>query len=205
MAEPRRSDSTGFFSETVPGRRGEILDAALAVFDRKGFDAGTMREIAEEVGVSEPAIYRHFAGKEALFTEVVTLAAERFVTEARGMMSSLDPEDLRGSLGAIVEDRREALRRYLPLARVLIAVAVHRDEYREILGTKMAAPLAQNLLAVVPNVDAALGLSFTPEETLRRTRAYMALFVGWYATSILLRDDDPAPVVEGMLRVMSWE
>ena len=45
-----------YFEDFVEGRRGEILDAALAVFGEKGYEAGTMREIARRVGVTEPAI-----------------------------------------------------------------------------------------------------------------------------------------------------
>lgn len=55
-----------------PGRDGgetrkRLLDAALELFATQGFDATTVRQIADAVGVRDPAIYAHFAGKQALY------------------------------------------------------------------------------------------------------------------------------------------
>ena len=76
MSEPREdaavtggiesADSAypAFFAEVEPGRKGEILDSALHVFAERGYDNGSMRDIARGVGVSEPALYRHFPAKK---------------------------------------------------------------------------------------------------------------------------------------------
>lgn len=50
----------------LEARRQSILDAAAAVFSRKGLEAATMAEIATEAGISPGAIYRYFANKEDL-------------------------------------------------------------------------------------------------------------------------------------------
>lgn len=44
-----------------------LLDAAGAVFSRRGFHAASVEEIAEEAGFTTGAIYSHFGGKEELF------------------------------------------------------------------------------------------------------------------------------------------
>jgi AcrR family transcriptional regulator len=49
-----------------PSREPEILDAALACFAELGYDATRVRHIAERAGVSEAALYRHHASKEAV-------------------------------------------------------------------------------------------------------------------------------------------
>jgi AcrR family transcriptional regulator len=46
--------------------RERILDVALDLFTDQGFDATSMREIAERLGISKPAIYYHFASKDEL-------------------------------------------------------------------------------------------------------------------------------------------
>lgn len=46
--------------------RQRALDAALALFRRKGFDATTMRDIAQEAGLSLGAAYHYFPSKDAL-------------------------------------------------------------------------------------------------------------------------------------------
>jgi AcrR family transcriptional regulator len=43
-----------------------ILDAALELFQTKGFDQATMREIAAAAGVATGAAYHHFASKDAM-------------------------------------------------------------------------------------------------------------------------------------------
>lgn len=48
-----------------------IVAAARALYFERGPDAVTMRAVAERVGVTATALYRHFADKEALLREVV--------------------------------------------------------------------------------------------------------------------------------------
>jgi AcrR family transcriptional regulator len=45
--------------------RDRILDVALALFKKKGYDATTMREIAAKAGLATGAAYRHFPSKVA--------------------------------------------------------------------------------------------------------------------------------------------
>jgi AcrR family transcriptional regulator len=47
-------------------RRDEILQAAKELFLREGYEATTIRKIADRVGVSAPALYLYFADKEAI-------------------------------------------------------------------------------------------------------------------------------------------
>ncbi|HMJ37202.1 MAG TPA: helix-turn-helix domain-containing protein [Baekduia sp.] len=47
-------------------REPEILAAALACFAERGYDATRVKHIAERAGVSEAALYRHHASKEAV-------------------------------------------------------------------------------------------------------------------------------------------
>lgn len=50
-----------------------ILDAAREMFVREGFEATTMRAIAQRIEYTPTAIYHHFASKHALLTELCTL------------------------------------------------------------------------------------------------------------------------------------
>ena len=50
--------------------RERILDAAREMFARDGFDAVTMRAIANAIEYSPPVIYAHFADKHALIQEL---------------------------------------------------------------------------------------------------------------------------------------
>jgi AcrR family transcriptional regulator len=53
--------------------RTRILESAHRVFSEKGYREATMDEIAKGVGLSKPALYRYYQGKEELFREIFTL------------------------------------------------------------------------------------------------------------------------------------
>lgn len=52
--------------ERARARPAEILDAARDLFSRKGFEAARMDEVAAAAGVTKPAVYRYFPGKDRL-------------------------------------------------------------------------------------------------------------------------------------------
>jgi len=47
--------------------RQQILDAALKLFSHKGYGATSVRDIAEEAGLSKGNVYHHFPDKETIF------------------------------------------------------------------------------------------------------------------------------------------
>lgn len=52
-------------------RQREIIDAALSLINDQGIQELTMKRIAAVVGVSEPAIYRHFSSKSDIMAAIV--------------------------------------------------------------------------------------------------------------------------------------
>jgi AcrR family transcriptional regulator len=58
--------------------REALLRSAAKVFTRRGPYGATVREIAEEAGVTVPAIYYHFEGTEQLYDSVVREGRARF-------------------------------------------------------------------------------------------------------------------------------
>lgn len=71
LKEPRKTTQKG------AATRQRLLDAALASFRTKGFDATTMRDIARAVGISAGATYHYFASKEALVQAYYETALKR--------------------------------------------------------------------------------------------------------------------------------
>jgi AcrR family transcriptional regulator len=51
-------------------RKQAIVRAALPLFARQGYAETTTRDLAKAAGVSEPLLYKHFPGKEALYLEI---------------------------------------------------------------------------------------------------------------------------------------
>lgn len=48
-----------------------ILDAAADLFASQGYDGTSLRQIAQGTGITEPALYNHFASKQALYEAVL--------------------------------------------------------------------------------------------------------------------------------------
>src|SRR4051794_41730554 len=63
-------------------RRGQILQAAVVCFAKRGFHQTSMHDISAEAGVSVGLIYRYFANKEA----VIAAMADRHKQQIRALM-----------------------------------------------------------------------------------------------------------------------
>lgn len=57
----------------------QILEAAAALFYEKGFHGVGVDEIGERVGVSGPALYRHFAGKDEILATLFSETMEELI------------------------------------------------------------------------------------------------------------------------------
>ncbi|MDQ0612916.1 AcrR family transcriptional regulator [Microbacterium sp. W4I4] len=60
-------------------RTDAILVAAAQLFAERGYSGVSLEEIGAAVGVSGPAVYRHFAGKQALLGALLIGVSERLV------------------------------------------------------------------------------------------------------------------------------
>jgi AcrR family transcriptional regulator len=60
------------------GTKERILEASLRLFSEKGIRETTIKDIAKEVGITEGAIYRHFATKEDIVKELFKSYSEKF-------------------------------------------------------------------------------------------------------------------------------
>ena len=70
-------------------RRREILDAAREVFSAKGYERGSMAEIASKVGIVEGTIYKHFAGKRELLFEATRAFYAPIISSARQHLTGI--------------------------------------------------------------------------------------------------------------------
>jgi AcrR family transcriptional regulator len=57
----------------------KVLDAALCVFWRKGYEGASYADLTEATGVERPALYSAFGNKEALFRQALARYSERYL------------------------------------------------------------------------------------------------------------------------------
>ncbi len=48
-----------------------IMDVAEDLFAQQGYDGTSLRQIADGAGITEPGLYNHFSGKQALYESVL--------------------------------------------------------------------------------------------------------------------------------------
>lgn len=80
-------------------RRLEILGAAASLFAARGFHGVSIEDIGGAVGVSGPALYRHFSGKEALLAEMLLgISSQLRESAAAAVTSPGGPEETLNAL-----------------------------------------------------------------------------------------------------------
>ncbi|GAA4584504.1 TetR/AcrR family transcriptional regulator [Planotetraspora phitsanulokensis] len=82
-------------------RRAEILDAAATLFAARGYHGVSIEDIGSAVGISGPALYRHFSGKEALLREMLLDISERL--HEQGARLATAPPTAEAALDALLD------------------------------------------------------------------------------------------------------
>lgn len=59
------------------GTKERILDVALKLFAARGFEATGARDIADELGIKAPSLYKHYPSKQAIFDALVQRELDR--------------------------------------------------------------------------------------------------------------------------------
>jgi len=100
--------------------RTRLLNAAVRVFDRKGYAAASVREVAEMAGVTKPAVYYHFGSKEGLLLAIL----EQAMRDVDGALERavLRSGTARSRILALCEDTYGLFGQNVPIARVAHAV-----------------------------------------------------------------------------------
>ncbi|MFE7192478.1 TetR/AcrR family transcriptional regulator C-terminal domain-containing protein [Kitasatospora sp. NPDC057541] len=93
--------------------RAQVVDAALRLLDETGLDGLTLRRIATELDVKAPALYWHFANKQALLDEMATEMLRRMSAKAPAV-----PEAWQEAVAGTCRGLRTALLGYRDGAKV---------------------------------------------------------------------------------------
>ena len=103
MAERAKKDAAKRPTQTrrrTSVRRQELIAAAARLFASRGYYAVTVDDIGEALGLSGPALYRHFPSKEALLVAVFDQVIENQRDQIRGVLA--DASDPPAALEAMV-------------------------------------------------------------------------------------------------------
>jgi AcrR family transcriptional regulator len=159
ITAPRARTGPTRRSHDATASRQALLDAGDALFEERGYDAATIRDIGERAGVDAALIARYFGSKEGLY--LATLE------QGRAPMPSDPMEALERMLN------RSERRGSGPVPRAMVSPTLTdamREQIREIMRRRLVDPLAAQLgeqgardarLRVELLVAMAIGVSLT--------------------------------------------
>jgi len=106
--------------QTVQGAaaRARLYDTAMQLIAARGYEATTLRDIAEEAGVSVGLLYRYFPGKQALVIALYDQLSSEYARQAAKMPSGRWRERFVFALNTslrVLEPHQKALRALTPV------------------------------------------------------------------------------------------
>jgi AcrR family transcriptional regulator len=134
--------------------RNALVEVGLALIEKVGAEAFSLREVAREVGVSANAAYRHFEDKGALLMAIAVRGFERLSSRMQDAMLTARPKGAARSRA--VARFNAAARAYVDLARehpqlfaLMFGSAGHRARWRVAPRSPTASP-SSGALAAAP-------------------------------------------------------
>jgi AcrR family transcriptional regulator len=148
-------------------RRREIMDAAAAVFAKKGYHAATTRDIADSLGMQPGSLYYYFESKEAALEEICRIGGSEFGDHIEAILKTemSTRELIRSAIGNhlqggrrhyvtcfahnrrflpadVVPEMNRLARRYTKLWEEVFRRGVERGEVPAALDARLAATAA---------------------------------------------------------------
>ncbi len=129
---------------TTSTTKGQLLKATLKLISEKGYLGATTREIAQEAGVTELTLFRHFGSKERLFEEL--LKSYTFLPKLKELIPELDGLSSKDALTTIATRYLLALKERKPMVKIMYSeVTIYPEKIREVYNKfldEMRATLA---------------------------------------------------------------
>ena len=115
-------------SQTEEDTRTKILQAALQLFAKRGYEGTTTKDLAKSAGVAEGTLFRHFHSKKAILIEVATAGWVDILTD---LLTELSEMGNYKAVSQVMRRRMLNMRQNSNLMRVCFIEAQYHPELRE--------------------------------------------------------------------------
>ncbi|MDY6786179.1 MAG: TetR/AcrR family transcriptional regulator [Cyanobacteriota bacterium] len=113
--------------------RTRILNAALRLFARQGYDGTTTKDLAAAAGVAEGTLFRHFTNKKAILVEVATQGWVEILTD---LLTELSEMGSYKAVAQVMRRRMLRMRENNDLMRVCFMEVQFHPELQERIQTE---------------------------------------------------------------------
>jgi len=87
-AAPAAPEAPAPRSSRSDARQEQLIEIAVRLFARKGYEGTSLRDIADEAKITKAALYYHFPNKEALYERIVLESMQSLVDSVRTAMAA---------------------------------------------------------------------------------------------------------------------
>jgi AcrR family transcriptional regulator len=123
---------------TEENTRTKILQAALKLFARSGYDGTTTKDLAKLAGVAEGTLFRYFPNKKAILIEVATSGWVEILTD---LLTELSEMASYKAVSQVMKRRMLHMRKNGDLLRVCFIEAQYHPELREKIQSEVIAKM----------------------------------------------------------------
>lgn len=177
-------------------RPDEILDAALEIFERDGFDAARVEDIAKAASISKAGVYLYFETKEAILRGLIEREVAPVARHFRAMAEA-GVSDPAGSLRRLAASFTElaADKRKFAVPRLVLAVA---GRYPDLAVFYRENVVEQGLGAIRALIEAGVKQGvFRPCDAGAAARSVLGpIFIHGFYTHFLHGDPGPLSAAE---------
>lgn len=176
-----------------PEKREHLLVVARGIFALKGYDGARLQQIADEAGVSKPALFHHFSGKDELYEGVL----DAMVKELAAFIYSTSSQQgsYRTRLRELAQNLADYFGSHPDAAKLLLREFVNNGPYTNGRGKRL---VENTLRMAIEFVEAGIEEgSFNgehPERLVLAATADLLFYYGAHEVSgAILRDDALSP------------
>jgi AcrR family transcriptional regulator len=113
---------------TEDDTRTKILQAALQLFAKRGYEGTTTKDLAKSAGVAEGTLFRHFNSKKAILIEVATAGWVDILTD---LLTELSEMGSYKAVSQVMRRRMLNMRKNSDLMKVCFVEAQYHPELRD--------------------------------------------------------------------------
>jgi len=175
--------------EMTKGQRtaGRILDVAEELFAQHGYSATSLRDIAEQAGLQQPGLYKHFAGKEDLYRRVYDRALQPMTDLMDGILAGSDV-----GFGELAERMTDLLALHPNIARLLVRATVSSDCEQDLVALEWL----ERLVKYGRQFNAMAGLPSRAELQAVQVVAFFNMLFGFFWSSPLIESLSGRPATD---------
>ena len=176
------ADAAGAQPRRGRGRPGydleSVLQAAVEVFNERGYDGASMEDLSRRLGIAKSAIYHHVSGKEELLRMALDRALDGWA-EAAERARELDAPAIE-RLEMLVRGTVAVLETRLPYVTLLLRVRGNTDIERAALERRRSFDRLVASLVAEAERDGDVRTDVDPKVTARLLSGMINSAVEWY-------------------------